>query len=330
MKLGRDASLPGVEQELQNLTANVNDGLCLELRCASSSEDPGGTVGTSEDREGEVARNERNGAMARGRTTADFVQPTAPSCWETADDPIVTRAETLTHHRDMCVQLRGICCTPFQPLWTTKSGEIDTQYRLRPCTVIDLRADMDLLPEAGLIRRKLCLDHGCPIELQEVLCCPCLRNITEETHVRTVHGNDQNAATVAERDLPPISDPYWEHGCALLDIVDDHAHRDNEPERELTERELARETAAQLKSAMQAPWKDIANDLTSRKHEGGGHGRHTADFYAAAIVHAQWRRSKADVVTKETISTLEHNMAAYMEGAFRAWYAWQRFEFERP
>ena len=110
MQLGRDASLPGVEQELQNLMADANDGLCLEPRCASSSEDPGGTVGTSEDREGEVARNERNGAMARGHTTADFVQPTAPSCWETADDPIVTRAETLIHHRDMLSASNRIRC----------------------------------------------------------------------------------------------------------------------------------------------------------------------------------------------------------------------------
>ena len=67
----------------------------------------------------------------------------------------------------------------------------------------------------------------------------------------------------------------------------------------------------------------------SRKHEGGRHGRNTAEFYAAAIVQAQWRRPEADAVTIETINTLEHDMAAYMEGAMsasmKAWYAWQRF-----
>ena len=153
----------------------------------------------------------------------------------------------------------------------------DTTYSFRNLEVIDLRADADLLPEALPPPRLLCL-----LDLPASM-----KRGTE--------------AKQAERDLPPISYPYWEHGCALLDIVDDHAHGDNEPERELTESELMCETVVHLKSAMRAHWKDIANDLTSRKHEGGGHGRNTAEIYAAAIVHAQWRRSKADVVTMETI-----------------------------
>ena len=137
-------------------------------------------------------------------------------------------------------------------------------------------------------------------------------------------------AKQAERYSSPISDPYWEYGCALLDIVDDHAHGDNEPERELTVSALMCETAVHLKSAMREHRKDIAMDPMSSKHEGGGHGRNTAEFYAAAIVQAQWMRSKAKAVTVETIDVLEHDMAAYMEGAVRAWYAWQHFEFERP
>ena len=112
--------------------------------------------------------------------------------------------------------------------------------------------------------------------------------------------------------------------------LDDHAHSDNEPERELTASVLMCETAVHLKSAMRAHWKDIAMDPMLRKHEGGGHGRNTAEFYAAAIVQAQWRRPEADAVTIETKNTLANDMAAYMEGAMKAWYAWQRFEFERP
>ena len=100
--------------------------------------------------------------------------------------------------------------------------------------------------------------------------------------------------------------------------------------KELTASELLCRAAEYLKSAMRIHGKNITTDPMAQKCKSQKYRRDTVEFQAAAIVQAQWRRLKANVASTEIRDTLQKDIVEYMEGAMRAWCAWQRFEIERP
>ena len=238
--------------------------------------------------------------------------------------------------KDTSSSSRGMQCIAFQPTWTQKHVPGETEYRLKPNTVIDLRADLDLLPSSRPVSGSPSPDEGCPLQLRKMLARPRLQDVSWENRIprgRYVAAETNNPEEGIDQDFeapPPVTDPYWETGCRLLDKVDEPASETAMEHCEFPQPELMQKSILYLRSALHAHWKDVIHGVTLEGHRTRSHDEDNPEHYAAAIVRDQWALRVPGPVTKHIVSLCERRVARYMKCAMNAWRAWQQWQFERP